>query len=161
VVFFANSENGLLLAPPIVAEVMGGAGAAFAWLKQQGPTPAFGQFLATLRASGAAQALFAYRAGRQARPADPAIDEETMNRVGYALLRGKKVSDAIEVFTQNVADHPGSWNVFDSLGEAYAADGQTALAIQAYERSLQLNPANAGGAEALTKLRAAAGRGKK
>ena len=48
--------------------------------------------------------------------------------------------------------------MFDSLGEAYATDGNTSLAIQAYERSLQLNPANTGGAEALKKLRAAAGR---
>ena len=155
---FANSENGLSLAPPIVADVMGGESPAFAWLKQRGPVPAFGPFLAALRASGAGQALEAYRAGRQARPSEPAIDEETMNRIGYVLLRGKKVKDAIEVFKQNVADHPESWNVFDSLGEAYAADGNTALAIQAYERSLQLNPANTGGAEALKKLRAAAGR---
>ena len=81
-----------------------------------------------------------------------------MNRIGYVLLRGKKTKDAIEVFKQNVADYPGSWNVFDSLGEAYATDGSTALAIQAYERSLQLNPANTGGAEALKKLRGTAGR---
>jgi len=158
VVLFANSDNGLALVPPILAEVMGGPSSACAWLKQQGPAPGFGPFVASLRSSGAAAALDGYRASRAARPADQAIDEETMNRIGYVLLRGKKVSDAIEVFTQNVADHPDSWNVFDSLGEAYAADGQTALAIQTYERSLQLNPANAGGAEALKKLRAAAGR---
>jgi CubicO group peptidase (beta-lactamase class C family) len=159
VVLFANSENGLLLAPPIVAEVLGGDASAFAWLKQRGPVPAFGPFLATLRSSGAGQALETYRAGRQARPSEPAIDEETMNRIGYVLLRGKKVKDAIEVFKQNVADHPASWNVFDSLGEAYAADGQTALAIQCYETSLKLNPDNTGGAEALKKLRTGAGRG--
>jgi CubicO group peptidase (beta-lactamase class C family) len=153
VVLFANSENGLLLAPPIVAEVLGGNGSAFAWLKQRGPVPAFGPFLAALRSSGAKQALETYRAGRQARPSDPAIDEETMNRIGYVLLRGKKVNDAIEVFKQNVADYPGSWNVHDSLGEAYATDGSTSLAIQAYERSLQLNPANTAGAEALKKLK--------
>ena len=82
VVFFANSENGLLLAPSIVASVMGGESPALAWLKQRGPAPAFGPFLAALRASGAVQALEVYRASRQARPSDPAIDEETMNRIG-------------------------------------------------------------------------------
>ena len=65
-----------------------------------------------------------------------------------------KTKDAIRVFEQNVADHPGSWNVYDSLGEALAADGQTEQAIKAYERSLELNPKNAGGAEALKRLRA-------
>ena len=139
----------------LLAEVMGGASPACAWLKQRGPTPVFGPFVAALRLSGAAQALEGYRTSRAARPSEAAIDEDTMNRIGYALLRGKKIKDAIEVFKQNVADHPDSWNVFDSLGEAYAADGNTSLAIQAYERSLQLNPANTGGAEALKKLRAA------
>jgi CubicO group peptidase (beta-lactamase class C family) len=158
VVLFANSENGLVLAPPVVADVMGGPSAAFAWLRQQGPTPAFGQFVATLRASGAKPALSQYRAARAARPADAGLDEATVNRIGYALLRGKRIKDAIEVFAQNVADHPDSWNVHDSLGEAYAADGQTALAIQSYETSLKLNPDNKGGAEALKKLRSGAGR---
>lgn len=154
VVLFANSENGLALVPAVLAEVMGGSSVACAWLEQQGPVPAFGPFVAALRASDAVRALDGYRAARAARPAEPSIDEGTMNRIGYALLRGKKVADAIEVFKQNVADHPDSWNVFDSLGEAYAAGGQTALAIQAYERSLALNPGNTGGAEALKKLRA-------
>jgi tetratricopeptide (TPR) repeat protein len=81
-----------------------------------------------------------------------------MNQIGYILLRGKKVKDAIEVFKQNVSDHPESWNVHDSLGEAYTADGKTDLAIQSYERSLELNPASTGGAEALKKLRGAPGR---
>jgi CubicO group peptidase (beta-lactamase class C family) len=161
VVLFVNAENGLALAPAVLAEVMGGASPACAWLKQRGSVPSFGPFVAALRASGAVQALDGYRAARSARPSDPAVDEETMNRIGYVLLRGKKVKDAIEVFKQNVADHPESWNVFDSVAEAYATDGSTALAIQAYERSLQLNPANTGGAEALKKLRGAAGRDSK
>ena len=46
------------------------------------------------------------------------------------------------MFLQNVADHPDSWNVHDSLGEAYEADGNTERAIEAYERSLKLNPEN-------------------
>jgi CubicO group peptidase (beta-lactamase class C family) len=155
VVLFANAENGLALVPAVLADVMGGASPACAWLKQRGPAPAFGPFVAALRGSGAVPALEAYRAARRARPSDPGIDEETMNRIGYALLRGKRINDAIDVFTQNVADHPESWNVHDSLGEAYAAGGKTDLAIKAYERSLELNPANAGGAEALKRLRAA------
>ena len=153
VVLFANAENGLALVPGVLAVVLGGECPACSWLKLQSPVPAFGPFVSALRSSGAGQALDGYRATRSARPADPVIDEETMNRIGYVLLRGKRPKDAIEVFKQNVADFPESWNVFDSLGEAYAADGDTALAIQAYERSMVLNPANTGGAEALKRLR--------
>jgi cytochrome c-type biogenesis protein CcmH/NrfG len=123
--------------------------------------PEFGPFVAAIRASGVVPALESYRAARTARTAEAGIDEDTMNRIGYALLRDKRIKDAVEVFTQNVADHPGSWNAHDSLGEAYAADGNATLATRSYERSLELNPANTGGAEALKKLRAATGRGGK
>jgi len=61
--------------------------------------------------------------------------------------------DAIEVFTLNVEDHPDSFNAHDSLGEAYAAHGDRELAIKHYQRSIELNPDNTNGIEALKKLR--------
>ncbi|MGZ4812535.1 MAG: tetratricopeptide repeat protein [Terriglobales bacterium] len=42
-----------------------------------------------------------------------------------------------------------------SLGEAYMKNGQKALAIENYEKSLRLNPENRGGEAALAQLRAA------
>jgi CubicO group peptidase (beta-lactamase class C family) len=54
---------------------------------------------------------------------------------------------------QNVADYPQSSNVYDSLGEAYMINGDRELAIKNYERSVQLDPSNTGGIEALKKLR--------
>lgn len=38
--------------------------------------------------------------------------------------------------------HPGSWNAFDSLGEALERAGQGGAAAAAYRRSLELNPEN-------------------
>jgi len=38
----------------------------------------------------------------------------------------------IEIFKLNVEDHPDSFNVHDSLGEAYAANGDRELAIKSY-----------------------------
>jgi CubicO group peptidase (beta-lactamase class C family) len=154
VVVFLNSENGLSIVPAVLAEVFGGPRpSSFAWLKVQEYVPALGRFVRAVQTAGVSQALDEYRASRKARPADAPLSEETMNRIGYVLLRDKKVKEAIEVFSQNVSDHPESWNVFDSLGEAYAADGNTERAIKAYERSLALNPANTAGAEALKRLR--------
>lgn len=43
--------------------------------------------------------------------------------------------------------------MYDSLGEAYAAAGRKDLAIQNYEKSLQLNPKNDTGKAALEKLK--------
>ena len=77
-----------------------------------------------------------------------------MNRLGYDLMSSKKTQDAIEVFKLNVERFPQSWKVYDSLGEAYMANGDREPAIKNYERSIELNPKNTGGIEALKKLRA-------
>jgi hypothetical protein len=45
-----------------------------------------------------------------------------------------------------------------SLGEALVAAGEPARAIKAYERSVELDAAVAGGIEALNRLRSGAGR---
>jgi tetratricopeptide (TPR) repeat protein len=76
-----------------------------------------------------------------------------MNELGYLLLRLKKLDDGIAVFTQNTEDHPNSWNVWDSLAEAYMDKGDKELAIKYYEKSLQLNPDNTNGANQVKKLK--------
>jgi tetratricopeptide (TPR) repeat protein len=79
-----------------------------------------------------------------------------MNRLGYTLLYGlRRPKDAIEVFKLNVEDYPQSFNTYDSLGEGYRVDGNKELAIKNYERSVELNPNNTGGIDALKKLREA------
>lgn len=82
------------------------------------------------------------------------LDERAMNEVGYRLLRSKKTREAIEVFKLNVEAFPESSNVYDSLGEAYAANGDIQLAIRNYQRSVELDPQNTHGIEMLRKLRA-------
>jgi cytochrome c-type biogenesis protein CcmH/NrfG len=51
-------------------------------------------------------------------------------------------------------EFPNSAEAFDSLGEAYVVQGDKGLAIENYQRSLELNPQNANAAEVLKKLRA-------
>ena len=63
-----------------------------------------------------------------------------------------KLTDAIRIFQLNVALYPKSWNVYDSLGEAYMNHGDKDLAIQNYQKSLELNPKNRGAVQALGKL---------
>jgi tetratricopeptide (TPR) repeat protein len=79
--------------------------------------------------------------------------ETDLNTAGYDLLAAKKIKEAIEVFKMNVKLFPDSWNVYDSLGEAYAADGNKKDAIANYEKSIQLNPNNDSGKETLAKLK--------
>jgi len=79
--------------------------------------------------------------------------ENGLNAQGYMLLGAGKHKEAIEVFKLNVQFFPESWNVYDSLGEAYAAAGNNSLAIVNYEKSVQLNPKNESGKAALAKLK--------
>jgi tetratricopeptide (TPR) repeat protein len=137
----------------IVAEAVGGTHPALAWLRVESYKSPGRLLFKNMRANGAEAALKEYRECREAHPTDDAINEDRMNRYGLDLLRMGRVKDAIEVLKQNVADYPQSFNVYDSLGEAYAANGDKELAIKNYERSIELNPANKEGIEALKKLR--------
>jgi cytochrome c-type biogenesis protein CcmH/NrfG len=107
----------------------------------------------SIRAKGVKQALADYRDWRTGRSARELINEAQMNRLGYMLLQGtKRVEDAIEIFKQNVQDHPESSNVYDSLGEAYMVSGNKELAIKNYQQSIELDPNNTSGQEMLKKL---------
>ncbi|TPG38887.1 serine hydrolase [Flavobacterium pectinovorum] len=80
------------------------------------------------------------------------IKEEDMNQVGYQLLQSGKKKEAIEIFKINVDTFPKSGNTYDSLGEAYLADGDKTLAIANYKKSLELNPKNESGKKVLEEL---------
>jgi glyoxylase-like metal-dependent hydrolase (beta-lactamase superfamily II) len=106
----------------------------------------------TLDASGVAAATARFEEVR----ADTAtfVDEAEVNLLGYRYLQAGATDAAIAVFEMNVAAFPGSWNVYDSLGEAYAAKGDRARAVELYRRSLELNPANTNATAALERLTA-------
>jgi tetratricopeptide (TPR) repeat protein len=79
--------------------------------------------------------------------------ERDLNVAGYNLIKAKNITEAIELFKLNVRLNPKSWNVYDSLGEAYAVAGDKKLAIENYEKSLELKPDNKAGLLALEKLK--------
>jgi cytochrome c-type biogenesis protein CcmH/NrfG len=58
------------------------------------------------------------------------------------------------MFQLNVELHPDSSNTYDSLGEAYMANGEKELAIKNYEKSLELNANNGNAVEMLKKMKA-------
>ncbi|MCZ4409145.1 S41 family peptidase [Cryomorphaceae bacterium 1068] len=69
-------------------------------------------------------------------------NEDALNLFGYSLLWEEQVTEAIEVFKLVVAEFPESSNAYDSLGEAYLANGDSQLSLVNYEKSLELNPDN-------------------
>ena len=81
--------------------------------------------------------------------------EGLINVMGYEMLYFEQdVDKAIELLTLNTVNYPESFNVYDSLGEAYMVNGDESLAIANYEKSLELNPNNQNAVEKLRALRA-------
>jgi len=81
------------------------------------------------------------------------LDENTLIQLAYGILNTGKVNDAIQVFKLEVQDYPKYWNAYDSLGEAYMTAKQNDLAIQNYEKSVELKPDNQNGIDMLKKLK--------
>jgi Tfp pilus assembly protein PilF len=65
-------------------------------------------------------------------------EENDLNLLGYTLMGQKKVEEAIEIFKLNVKTHPQSWNVYDSLAEAYMNKGDKSSAVENYTRALSM-----------------------
>ena len=68
--------------------------------------------------------------------------EGSLNSLGYGMTSAGRLDDALEIFKLNVQEHPNSWNVWDSLGEAYFANKNYELSLTNYKKSLELNPEN-------------------
>ena len=107
----------------------------------------------TIDEKGMAAAIEAFHRGKQGGPGTYYIDEGEINALGYRLMGSERIEEAIEIFKINVEEFPESWNVYDSLGEAYMVQGKNDLAIEYYEKSIALNPNNQNGIDMLKRLK--------
>jgi CubicO group peptidase (beta-lactamase class C family) len=109
--------------------------------------------LLAIHKEGINAALEKYRALARGSSAEYIFDERQLNTVGYILLRDKAVDDAIKIFTLNSQEYPQSFNVFDSLAEAYLAKDNVREAIRCYEEAVRLNPGYKDGVDMIQRLR--------
>ena len=86
------------------------------------------------------------------------LDEAAVDEWANDLMEENHLPEATDLFKLNVQVFPGSWNAYDSLGEAYMKAGQKQLAIDNYKKSLELNPANDNAKEKLKVLETAPAR---
>ncbi|MCB0395696.1 MAG: DUF2911 domain-containing protein [Flavobacteriales bacterium] len=77
-----------------------------------------------------------------AKEAMPLGTEQQVNTYGYQLMGLGQVDEALSVFQDNVKKNPKSWNVYDSLAEAYGNKGDKANAIKNYKKALEMAPEN-------------------
>jgi CubicO group peptidase (beta-lactamase class C family) len=149
IAIMANSEWGILIGNLVVARVA----KEYQWnykITDHGPFPTL---VIVDKLKGTQAALNRFTDLKKSGLAGQNVNESTLNELGYLLLSGNQVQDAIAVFQRNVQEYPQSSNAYDSLAEAYTHAGKKELAIANYEHSLQLDPKNQNAVDMLKKLR--------
>lgn len=79
--------------------------------------------------------------------------EDQLNSLGYQLLEARMFKEATEILRLNAEMFPDSFNVYDSLGEAYLADGNIQSALENYKKSVERNPENTNSIQMIEKLK--------
>jgi len=110
------------------------------------------EFIADATAGRADRAIDAYQRAERDFAGHPLLSEGGINAIGYRLLGAGDVDGAITLLDFNARLYPDSWNVWDSLGEAYAQKGDRARAVELYRKSVEMNPQNESGKQKLAEL---------
>jgi cytochrome c-type biogenesis protein CcmH/NrfG len=105
-----------------------------------------------IKKPGAPAAIHAYKEKRKSQPDTYTFAPVELDLLGHQLLQMKEIAAAIQVLRLNMEMHPNAFEVYDSLGEAYMANGDIQLAVYNYKKSLELNPQNKNAQEQLKKL---------
>jgi dienelactone hydrolase len=90
--------------------------------------------------TGAAEAVQVFNAIPKSGRGAELFPEAQINLLGYSHLQAGRADAAIQLFKLNTVAYPDSANTYDSLGDAYLANGQNDLALQASERALAMLP---------------------
>ena len=88
--------------------------------------------------TGVAAAVQLFHETRRRDPRATLFPEAQLNLLGYLHLQAGRTAQAVELFTLNTLAYPTSANTYDSLGDAYVANGQNEPALRASEKALAL-----------------------
>ncbi len=146
VAVMANSDSGQALARYLVQSIAKEYGWNYASRQSAGDL-----LWLIANGRGTQTAVQKYSELKNSSPKD--LDQDVLIQLAYRLLFAGKVEDAIQVFKLEVQEYPKYWNAYDSLGEAYMKAKQNDLAIQNYEKSVELKPDNQSAIDTLKKLK--------
>lgn len=91
---------------------------------------------------GAAKVAQQLADARQHDPKATLFPEALVNILGYERMQAGDTKGAVEIMQLNAQGYPNSPNAYDSLSDAYLADGQKDQARQNAEKALQLLPSD-------------------
>jgi len=106
----------------------------------------------TTQKQGLDAALKQYKEAKRTQPDAFEFGPGQLNLVGYRLLQHGKVKEALEFFKLNADSYPDKAFAYDSLGDAYLANGDKQQAAKNFKKSLELDNANTSAIESLRSL---------
>src|SRR4029077_9427715 len=119
-------------------------------------TPAIPQEIHTLdlidQPGGAAKVAQTLDEARRSDPKATLFSEAVVNFVGYEHLQSGDTKGAVEILKLNAVAYPDSPNVYDSLADAYLANGQKDLVRENAKKTLELLKSDTTDPEARRKL---------
>lgn len=124
------------------------------WTAATGQQSAADRLYALIDEGADERAIRELIAARDIKPAKYFYSEPAMNMGGYGFLQANKIPQAVALFKIIVELYPESWNAYDSLGEALLSAGDTDGATRMYAKSVELNPDNQNGKDALARIQA-------
>jgi dienelactone hydrolase len=91
---------------------------------------------------GTSRAVEIFREARKSDPKAYLFPEAFVNQMAYERIAAGETKDAVALCRLNTEAYPASANAYDSLADAYAADGQNEAAMQAAHVAIELLPAD-------------------
>lgn len=96
------------------------------------------QLIDQLGGGGADQLAKSMPAGGRGGSETAFFPEFIVNMLGYEHLQTGDIKGAVEILKLNVEAYPNSPNVYDSVSDAYLADGQKDMALQNAKKAVEL-----------------------
>ena len=139
---FLNRSPPTLENPPVKKSIV-----------RQVTLPSLSSVMQTALNTGGVDAMRAAHQAWMDNPVTAALfTERDVNALGYRLMGSGQLADATVVFELNVDANPNSFNVYDSLAEAYMNAGDNERAVEFYRKSLDLNSGNTNATAMLEKM---------
>jgi tetratricopeptide (TPR) repeat protein len=129
----AQESKAFLAEPP-------GEGLTITHLDATERPPTADEFMSILAEGNVETAVEIYEKFAAEDPDLTLFQEADMNMAGYRLLQTGRVAEAISLFEMNADAYPQSSNCWDSLAEAYMANGDNEKALHCVDKVLETLP---------------------
>jgi dienelactone hydrolase len=116
------------------------------------PGPSARAMAALREPGGGARVTGELKAARKAGKSFAIAPEGVINALGYELVQGGRVPDAVGIFELNVEAYPGSANTLDSLADGYLAAGDKVKALEFARKAIAALPGDKNAPEEFKKL---------